>query len=357
MRTAKKSPTIREVAEAAGVSISTVSNVLYGKQGFYSPETAQRVWAVVEQLGYRPNRLARSLARRRTFTLGVVAERHLGFVSHNAYFGLILDGILHEATEHEYQVKIVRVPADNPEKAMDYIVDGSVDGVALVALFADNPVLRLMEKSDVPTVVAGSIPPTVKLPCVDVEDIAATYQAVRWLIELGHRRIGIITGDMRQWSARRREQGYLMALREAGIEPNPSWRFEGDYRIESGEVGIVQLLRADPRPTAVVCGNDKMAIGALHVLREMGVRVPEDISIIGFDDSEESAFISPALTTFRQPMFDIGLKAAELLLQQIETGTRLQHNLLLPAELVVRQTVAPPPPSYGSFSSAPSASR
>jgi LacI family transcriptional regulator len=342
MRAAKKSPTIREVAAAAGVSISTVSNVLYGKQGFYSAETAQRVWRAVEQLGYRPNHIARSLARQRTFTIGVVAERQLGFVSHNAYFGLMLDGILHEATAHEYQVKIVRVPADNPEKTLDYIGDGSVEGAVLVALFADNPVLQLLEKHDIPAIVAGSIPPTVRLPCVDVDDIAATYQAVRWLVELGHRRIGIITGDMRQWSARRREQGYLMALRDAGIEPNPAWRFEGDYRLESGLVGIVQLLRAQPRPTAVVCGNDKMAVGALHMLREMGVKVPEEISIIGFDDSEESALISPALTTFRQPIFEIGLKAAELLLQQIETGTRLQHNLLLPAELVVRQTVAPP---------------
>ncbi|MGC8785584.1 MAG: LacI family DNA-binding transcriptional regulator [Armatimonadota bacterium] len=342
MGTYRKTPTIRDVAEAAGVSISTVSNVIYQKQGYYSPSTAQRVWAAVEKLGYRPNHIARSLARRRTFTIGVVVEAPLGFVSHNAYFGLMLDGILHEAGSREYQVKIIKVPADSPEKAINYIEDGSVDGVVLSALFADNPLLKRMERSFVFAVVAGSIPPAIRLPCVDVDDISATYQAVHWLIELGHRRIGIITGDMNQWSAKRREQGYLMALREAGLEANPAWRVEGNYRMESGQVGIVQLLRADPRPTAVVCGNDKMAIGALHTLREMGVTVPHEISIIGFDDSEEAAFVSPPLTTIRQSPFDIGLHAAEMLLRQIEAGKRLQRNLILPAEMIIRQTVAPP---------------
>lgn len=339
-----KAPTIREVAEAAGVSISTVSNVLYRKRGYYSPETAQRVWAAVEQLGYRPNHIARSLARRRTFTIGVVVEQLLGNFSHNAYLGFVLDGILQGATDRNYQVKIVRVPIDGYERAIGHIEDGSVEGVVLVALWAGNPIIEHMEQSGVPSVIAGSIPPSVKLPCVDVEDIAATYQAVKWLISLGHRRIGIITGDMRQWSARRREQGYLMALREAGIVPDPSWRYEGNYCLEAGEAGALHLLHVARPPTAIVCGNDGMAIGALHVLQKQGIRVPEDISIVGFDDVEAAAFTTPPLTTIRQPMFEIGLRAAELLLQQIEQGKRFQHSLLLPADLVVRETVAPPPP-------------
>lgn len=339
-----KLPTIREVAKAAGVSISTVSNVLYGKRGYYSPETAQRVWTAVEQLGYRPNHIARSLARRRTFTIGVVVEQLLGGVSHNVYLGFVLDGILQGATDRNYQVKIVRVPIDGYERAIGHIEDGSVEGVVLLALWAGNPIIEHMEQSGVPSVIAGSIPPSVKLPCVDVEDIAATYQAVKWLISLGHRRIGIITGNMNQWSARRREQGYLMALREAGIEPDPSLRYEGNYCLEAGEAGALHLLRAARPPTAIVCGNDGMAIGALHVLQKQGIRVPEDISILGFDDVEAAAFAVPPLTTIRQPMFDIGLRAAELLLQQIEQGKRFQHSLLLPAELVVRETVAPPPP-------------
>lgn len=340
----KKAPTIWEVAEAAGVSISTVSNVLYGKKGYYSAETAQRVWDAVKRLGYRPNYHARSLARRRTFTLGVVVEQLLGNVSHNAYFGIVLDGILQGASDNSYQVKIVRVPPGAHERAIGHIEDGSVDGVILVALWADSPLVRYMEQSSIPAVMAGSIPPDTKLPCVDIDDLSATYQAVRWLIELGHRRIGIITGDWRQWSARRREQGYLMALREAGIAPLPSWRYEGNYCIEAGEAGALRLMQQEPRPTAIVCGNDRMAIGALHVLSEQGFRVPQDVSILGFDDMVEAAFTVPPLTTIRQPMFEIGLRATELLLQQVEQGNRPRHSLLLPTELVVRATVAPPPP-------------
>ncbi len=343
MRDMRSKPvTIRQVAEAAGVSISTVSNVLYGKKGYYSPETAERVWAAVERLGYRPNHTARSLARRRTATIGVVVEQALGNVSSNVYFSIVLDGILQGATDNDYQVKIIRVRPDDPMKALGHIEDGSVEGVVLVALLAGNPLLNHMERSFVPAIVAGSIPPNVKLPCVDVDDIAATYQAVKWLIELGHRRIGIITGDIKQWSARRREQGYVMALREAGLAPNPAWRYEGDYRLESGEAGIAHLMNTRPRPTAVVCGNDKIAIGALHMLMEMGVRVPDEVSIVGFDDAEESAFTNPPLTTIRQEMFQIGLRASEMLFQQIQTGERLHHNLLLPGELIVRGSTAPP---------------
>lgn len=340
----KETPTIKEVAARAGVSISTVSNVLYGKQGFYSPETAQRVWEAIRQLDYRPNYVARSLARRRTFTIGVVVEQELGNVSHNIYFGTVLDGILQQATDNNYQVKLIRVRPDNPDQAIGHIEDGSVEGVILVALLAGSPVIDHMVHSRVPAVVAGSIPPGVKLPCVDVEDTSATYRAVKWLISLGHRRIGIITGDLKQWSARRREQGYLMALREAGIEPEPAWRFEGNYRLKSGEEGARYLLSVYPRPTAIVCGNDNMAFGALRALQERGIRVPEEMSIIGFDDLEAASLTTPPLTTIRQPMFDIGIRAAEMLLRLIETNKRFEPNLMLPAELVIRETVAPPPP-------------
>lgn len=340
----RKAPTIREVAERAGVSISTVSNVLYGKRGYYSPETAKRVWAAVQKLGYRPNHIARSLARRRTFTLGVAIEQQLANVSHNFYFGVLLDGILQQSSERDYQVKIIRVRPDAPERTIDHIEDGSVEGVLAVALSVGSFLLDHLMHSSVPAVLAGTIPPNVRLPCVDIDDLAATYEAVKWLISLGHRRIGIITGFMSHWSARRREQGYLMALREAGLTPNSAWRYEGGYLLSEGEAGMRYLLRADPRPTAVVCGNDQVAMGALRVLREAGIRVPDEMSLIGFDDMEGSALTEPPLTTIRQPVFDIGFRATELLIQQIESGQRVEQRILLPTELVVRATVAPPPP-------------
>lgn len=339
----KRVPTIKEVAKEAGVSISTVSNVLTNKRKAYSEETARRVWEAVHRLGYRRNLIARSLVHRRTFTIGVVVEYLSGSVFRNTYFGVVLDGVLEAATQQEYHVKIIRVRPNAYEKAVEHIEDGSMDGVVLASLAADNPLAQYMLKSRIPAVMAGSVLPEVAIPYVDVDDFTAVYRAVRWLMELGHRRIGIITGDLRKWSARRREQGYLMALREAGIEPHAAWRYEGDYRLEAGEAGIQYLLRAKPAPTAVVCGNDRTALGVLRVLREKGIRVPEQISVLGFDDDESAALSVPPLTTVRQPMFEIGIKATELLLQQVEQGERLQHSIILPTELVVRETVAPPP--------------
>ncbi|MCS7309822.1 MAG: LacI family transcriptional regulator, partial [Armatimonadetes bacterium] len=298
----KRNPTIKEVAKEAGVSISTVSNVLTNKRKAYSEETARRVWEAVHRLGYRRNLIARSLVHRRTFTIGVVVEYLSGSVFRNTYFGVVLDGVLEAATEREYHVKIIRVRPNAYEKAVDHIEDGSMDGVVLASLAADNPIARYMAQSRVPAVMAGSVLPDMEIPYVDVDDLTAMYRAVKWLIELGHRRIGIITGDLRKWSARRREQGYLMALREAGIEPHPSWRYEGDYRLESGEAGMRFLLQADPAPTAVVCGNDRTALGVLRVLREKGIRVPEQVSVLGFDDDESAALSVPPLTTVRQPM-------------------------------------------------------
>lgn len=340
----RKAPTIKEVAKEAGVSTSTVSNVLYHRRQSYSEETARRVWDAVRRLGYRPNLVARSLVQQRSFTIGVVVEYLSGSVFRNTYFGVVLDGVLEAATQHDYHVKLVRVRAGAYDKAIERIEDGSMEGVLLASLAADNPIAKYLAKSSIPAVMAGSVLPDLEIPYVDVDDFTAVYRAVQWLIQLGHRRIGIITGDMRKWSARRREQGYLMALREAGIEPHPSWRYEGDYRLESGEEGIRHILAAHPKPTAVVCGNDRTALGALRVLLEKGVRVPEEISILGFDDDESAALSVPPLTTIRQPMFEIGMKAAELLFQQIREGERVQHNLVLSTQLVVRNTVGPPPP-------------
>lgn len=343
MRKNRQTPTIKEVAQKAGVSISTVSNVLYGREGYYSPETANRVWQAVRSLGYRPNLIARSLARGRTFTIGIAVEGQSGGVSTNIYLALILDGILHYTYPRDYHVKIVRVNLPSTEKAFQRLEDGSVDGVVLAAPSVDSPVVESMIHSHLTSVIAGTAPPNSPLPCVDIDDFSATYEAVKWLISLGHRRIGIITGYMMHWSARRRLQGYLMALHDAGIEADPSWRYEGDYGVGSGKAGAQYMLQLHPRPTAVVCGNDGMALGALRQFQQAGLRVPEDISLLGFDDSEGAALANPPLTTIRQSPFDIGLRAAELLLWQIESGTRAEHHVLLPTELVIRESVMPPP--------------
>jgi DNA-binding LacI/PurR family transcriptional regulator len=338
----RKRCTIKEVAARSGVSVATVSNVLQNKSHLYSPETAERVWQAVRELGYRPSSVARSLIRQRTDTIGVILEERQELVLDPYVMG-VLEGMLEYTVPRNYPIKIVSMLyQQSPDSFLAHVDDGSVDGVVLVAPRTYSAALQWAQESGIPAVVVGSTPPDTPLPCVDVDDGAAIYQAVRWLIELGHRRIGHIAGPQTQWSGKRRLQAYHHAMRDAGIEVKPDWIAEGIYTPPSGKEAMERLLQVSPPLTAVVCGNDWMAMGAMEAIYQKGLRVPEDISIIGFDDIDTAQWVTPPLTTMRQPTRQIGAKAAELLINQIETGKRGNEIALFSAEMVVRQSVAPP---------------
>ncbi len=338
----RKRCTINEVAARSGVSVATVSNVLQNKSHLYSPETAERVWQAVRELGYRPSSVARSLIRQRTDTIGVVLEERQEVVL-DPYVTAVLEGILEYTVPRSYPVKIISLLyQQSPDSFLAHLDDGSVDGVLLVAPRTHSKALQWAQHSDVPTVVVGSTFPDIPLTCVDVDDTAAIYRAVRWLVELGHRHIGHIAGPQTQWSARRRLQAYHQAMHDAGIEVQPHWIAEGQYTPPSGKAAMEMLLCRAPELTAVVCGNDWMAMGAIEAVYQKGLRIPEDISLIGFDDIDSAQWFTPPLTTIRQPMRQIGAKGAELLIQQIETGKRGREVTLFSAELVVRQSVSEP---------------
>lgn len=333
--------TIKDVATEAGVSTATVSNVLQGKATLYTSDTAEKVWCAVRTLNYRPNQVARSLVRRKTHTLGVVVERPHGRLTRNSYMSVMLDGVLEIAVNAGYQIKIISLLMSDSSSALTQLEDGSVDGIALFAPLSSTPLVEWAQNTHVPVVIAGSTLPGTGLPCVDVENEEAMYKAVCWLIEIGHRRIGLIGGHPGQASACEREQGFLRALEDAGIEVCPTWRFEGDYSSPSGERGALELIKVAPRLTAIVCANDGMALGALTSLKQQGIQVPKQISLMGFDDLEPARWVQPMLTTVRQPVAEIGMKAAELLIARIETGARLEGITLLGGELVRRESVAP----------------
>ncbi len=338
----RKRCTIKEVAARSGVSVATVSNVLQNKSHLYSPETAQRVWQAVRELGYRPSSVARSLIRQRTDTIGVILEERQELVL-DPYVMAVLEGILEYTAPRNYPIKIVSMLyQQNPDSFLAHVDDGSVDGVVLVAPRTYSAALQWAQQVDIPAVVVGSTLPETPLPCVDVDDTAAIYQAVRWLIELGHRRIGHIAGPQTQWSGKRRLQAYYQAMQDARIEVEPGWVAEGRYTPPSGKEAMERLLDVSPPLTAVVCGNDWMAMGAMEAVYQRGLRIPEDISLIGFDDIDSAQWVTPPLTTMRQPAQQIGAKAAELLIHQIETGKRGREIVLFSTEMVVRQSVAPP---------------
>jgi len=316
--------------------------VLQNKNHLYSPETAQRVWQAVRELGYRPSSVARSLIRQRTDTIGVILEERQEVVL-DPYVMSVLEGILEYTVPRNYPIKIVSMLyQQSPDSFLAHVDDGSVDGVVLVAPRTHSAALQWAQQANIPAVVVGSTLPNTPLSCVDVDDTSAIYQAVCWLIEMGHRRIGHIAGPQTQWSAKRRLQAYRQAMQDAGIEVKPGWVVEGHYTPPSGKEAMEQLLNVAPELTAVVCGNDWMAMGAMEAIYQKGLRVPEDISLVGFDDIDTAQWVTPPLTTMRQPTRQIGAKAAELLINQVETGKRVRETVLFCAEMVVRQSVAPP---------------
>jgi DNA-binding LacI/PurR family transcriptional regulator len=338
----RKRCTIKEVAARSGVSVATVSNVLQNKSHLYSRKTAERVWQAVRELGYRPSSVARSLIRQRTDTIGVILEERQEPVLDSYVMG-VLEGILQYTAPRNYPVKLVSMMyQQSPDSFLAHVDDGSVDGVLLVAPRVHSDALRWAQEAQIPALVVGSTPPEITVPCVDVDDVTAIYQAVRLLLEMGHQRIGHIAGPQTQWSGKRRLQAYHQAMQDAGIVVEDDWVAEGNYTPPSGKAAMELLLQVSPPLTAVVCGNDWMAMGAMEAIYQKGLRIPEDISVFGFDDIDTAQWVTPPLTTMRQPTQQIGAKAAELLIEQIETGKRECEVVLFPAELVVRHSVAPP---------------
>ncbi len=337
----KKRPTIIEVAHRAGVSVGTVSNILRGAEHLHHPDTVQKVMQAIRELNYRPSRVAQSLVTRRTRTIGLVIEPQHGRLTTNPYLAGVLDGALEYTTEQGYQIKIITLTRIDRDYMLEQVQDHTTDGIMLVAPRSDSPLLRWVVEHGVPAVVVGAWLPEIPIPCVEVDNENGVYEGVRYLIEEGHRRIGIVAGPLHQTSAVQRERGYLRALEEAGITFNPQWLYRGDYTYESGKQGALTLLERDPSLTALVCGNDVVALGSLQALHSRGIRVPDQISVIGFDDLPEGTLVTPQLTTVHHPRHEIGYLAAQVLVEQLHQPGETVVRRMVSANLVIRQSVAP----------------
>lgn len=345
MKTARrvKRPTLKQLAEAAGVSIGTASNILNNKADLHSPETVERVLTAARRLGYRPNRVARSLAARRTHTVGIVMEPQHAVFTRNHYATAVLDGVVEALAPRNYHLKIITLNDLDPRTLWTQLDDGTVDGLLLIVPLIDSPLLEYHQHTHLPCVVVGStLPESLGFYCVDSANEPMMRLLVNWLLELGHRRIGFIKGPDNQWSAHQRLKAYLETMAEWGVEVQPDWITPSNYEYSSGFEAATQLLQVRPRLTAIIGSNDLLALGALDACAQHGVRVPRDMSVVGFDDMPMAALAKPPLTTIRNPIHDIGYAAADALLQQIETGTTLQGNCLMEGELIVRESAAPP---------------
>jgi DNA-binding LacI/PurR family transcriptional regulator len=324
-----------DVAKAASVSHQTVSRVLSGHPNV-RPATRERVLAAIEELGYRPNLAARALATGRSTALGLVTLN-------TTLFGPVatLYAVEQAARAAGYSMSISSVRSIDRHSltdAVDTLVQQAVAGVIIIAPIATNDYALNALPADLPAVVVeADAEPAVS--AVTVDQAGGAYLATKHLLDLGHRSVVHISGPKNWIEARQRVTGWRRALEEAGIDVPEV--IAGDWSAQSGyDAGL--LLAGVPEVTAVFAANDNMALGLLRALNECGRSVPRDVSVVGFDDIAESAFFMPPLTSVRQDFAEMGRRSVELLMRQIDTGTRSVEHVMLAPELVLRESTARP---------------
>jgi LacI family transcriptional regulator len=332
--------TIREVADEAGVSIATVSRVLNGR-GDVAPETRELVSRVIQERGYSANRSARGLSAGRTGLVGLLVP--LVFPT---YFASIVSGASEALYEHDLRVvlSLTGHEHDREVSLLDRLMHGLTDG-ALVVLPEESSeeLADLLDDGYNFVVVDPRLPLDERIPSVSAQHTSGATQAMRHLLGLGHRRIAAITGPNGWVATEDRRRGYHAALAAAGILPDPALEIESNFEIAGGADATDRLLDLPEPPTAIFAFNDNLAIGALQTARARGVRVPQDLSVVGFDDSEHATIVSPALTTVRQPLAEMGRTAVSLLTRLLERQRFETLHLELATRLVIRASTAAPP--------------
>jgi LacI family transcriptional regulator len=333
----KPRATIRDVASAAGVSIATVSRVLNGRRDV-APKTREAVMKAVQEFDFATNRNARALSGGRTGLVGVTVP-----IVEAAYFSVILSGIA-EAL-YEQDMRIVLCPTlhqhEREVTLLDRLMHGTTDGAVLTLPEESNKELKALRRQGLPFVVVDPrIPLDDGIPAVSAGHATGARAATEHLLSLGHRRIAAVTGPPAWMASSERLDGFRAAMAAAGVLPDPKLIVPSSFAIDGAEAAGPLLDLAD-RPTAIFAFNDNLAIGVLRQARARGLRVPEDLSVVGFDDSEQSALVTPALTTVRQPLAEMGRMAVSLLLRLVENQSVETLRIELATRLVVRDSTAP----------------
>lgn len=333
-------PTLEEVAARAGVGRGTASRVVNGSPTV-SERTRAAVRSAIAELGYVPNSTARALAAGSTDAIALVVPEAESRLFAEPYFSGTLSGVSSALADTEKQLllTLVRTPKER-ERFTQYARARRVDGVLLVSVHAGDPLPELLRGLRMPTVLGGRRSTTERVPYVDCDNPGGARAAVSHLLERGRERIATITGSPDIHATQCRLEGYREALREAGLRYDRGLVAQGDFTEEGGHRAMRELLLREPTLDAVFCASDVMASGARLALREAGRDVPDDVAMIGFDDSTIARLLDPPLTSVRQPLEEMGREMARLLLAQIAGdahGAEPQH-LVLPTELVHRRS-------------------
>jgi LacI family transcriptional regulator len=325
---------LTNVAKVAGVSIATVSRILTGVDYPVTDKTRQKVLKAAEELGYRPNLVARSLRLEQTFTIGIIVENIL-----SPFIPPIIRGIQQRLKQHDY-VSITLDSNWDPvveTEAIERLGMRQIDGIIFVESYlrSSNEVSTLINK---PHLFVHRLFNSLGHNSVVPDDRYGAHLAVKHLVELGHQRIAFINGPEKWDAAINRLVGYQEELAAWGIAFDPALVKQGDWQVQSGYAATQQLLAAGERPTAVFAANDLMALGVIYAAQEAGLKIPKDIAIVGYDDRDFAGFVRPALTTVQMPCEKMGHAAAEALLNLIRGEVKVVEPTLVRGDLIVRQS-------------------
>lgn len=335
--------TIADVAALSGTSKGTVSFVLNNKPGV-AEETRRKVLAAIDELGWQPSRLAQSLSFSRADAIGLVLARTAETLRSDSFFAPFIAGVEHSVSQADMSVLLRFVETDETEEAAyrSLVQGGRVDGVIVADLLPEDPRIGYLERLGVPAVTLNSPDGPSPFRAVVNDDVAGVRAAVEHLVGLGHRRIAQVSGPQRYLHTRRRRAAFAQSLAAHGLHPDSA--VEADFTAQGSAEATRRLLAAPAsvRPTAIVYDNDTMAVAGMVVAQDLGLVVPRDLSVVGFDDAELSPYVSPALTTVRTDPFTWGAVAAQELLAVIR-GTASGPSTALDApSLVVRSSTAAP---------------
>lgn len=333
---------LTEVAAHAGVSTATVSRVL-NSSAFVSEDVRQKVEQACQELGYVPNGAARALSSNRTMTIGAVVP-----TIENSGFALTVSSLQRHLNKAGYTLLLASSDYDPAAELREtrMLLMRGVDGIMLVGGDHHPQLLSLIAQHTVPFVETWTLAPG--RPSVGFDNSQAAYQLTEHIVALGHTRIGLIAGrTLSNDRSSAREAGVRACLKAHGLTLASEWFIERPYRILDGRQAMRLLLAKPDRPTAVICGNDQMAFGALIEASHQGLVVPDDISVAGFNDLEYAAHLNPPLTTIRVPAEEIGQEAARLLMAQIANKTLVHSGVNVPFSLMARASTAPPPKRPG----------
>ncbi|QJB57111.1 substrate-binding domain-containing protein [Pseudodesulfovibrio sp. zrk46] len=328
--------TIKDVAKLAGVSTSTVSHVL-NRTRFVSESRRKLVEDAVRELNYRPSSIARSLKIQRTKTFGMLVT-----ASRNPFFAEVVHGVERRCYEQGYTLFLSNTEGDvkRMETSLDALEEKRVDGLLLLCAEVNDDIIRLLEaERSVPIVVFDWGPESDNVDRIYDNSSHGGYLATKYLIDNGHTDIGCIYGPIERRSSRERVDGYHKAMEEAGLPVRSEWMIAGDYDCEGGVQAMVQYAAMDKRPTAVFATNDMMALGVLSEAGRQGIRIPDDLSVIGYDDIYLVRYAAPPLTTVKQPKTELAAKAVDTLIEHLDSKRTKGKMIIVQPQLMERESV------------------